>query len=206
MAFFRVYQIAFVIFVFNGFVYCEQKNNLPQIVAFLGSNRVGKDTSADFLIKTYGYQKYALADPMKKAVQSLFHFSDQQLWGDEKEIIDPYWQVTPREVMQFIGIDTLFEGLGTRFPHLGHTFYLRAFERFRKEHPQSLIVISDLRMQEDVNALKEMGAFIIRIERPGLVSKDNHASELQVPLVKGVDFTIVNDSTIEELENKIVKV
>ncbi len=176
---------------------------LPPIVAFLGPKRVGKDTAANYLIKSYGYERYALADPMKNAVQSLFYFSEEQLWGDEKEVVDPYWQVTPREIMQFIGIDTLFNGLGHRFPHLGHTFYLRAFERFRSAKPNSLVVISDLRMQEDVIALKEMGALIIRVERPGLIAEDPHVSELQVSFVKGYDFTIVNDGNIEELEQKI---
>ncbi len=205
MAFFFApyFRICLVILSASLFANVEATYEPPQIVAFLGSKRVGKDTSADYLIRSYGYEKYALADPMKQAVQSLFHFSEDQLWGDAKEVVDPYWQVTPREIMQFIGIDTLFEGLATRFPHLGHTFYLRAFDRWRDDHPKSLVVISDLRMQEDVIALKKMGALIIRIKRPEIMLEDTHVSEAQVASVTGYDITIVNDGTIEELEEKI---
>jgi hypothetical protein len=171
---------------------------------------VGKDTSADFLVQKYGYQKYALADPMKKALQLLFNFSDEQLWGDKKEILDPIWQVTPREMMQFIGIDVLFNELGDRFPHFsktnGKTFYIRSFETRIQKFPNDLFVISDLRMQEDVIALKKMGAVIICLERPEVASTDRHLSEEGVTLVTGYDYKIINDGTIKELEQKIDQV
>ncbi len=196
----------------SGYIHSteENVNQLPRIVAFLGPKSVGKDTSADFLVKKYGYQKYALADPMKKAVQLLFNFSDEQLWGDKKEILDPFWQVTPREIMQFIGIDVLFNELGDRFPHLskvdGKTFYIRSFETCTQKFPDDLFVISDLRMQEDVTALRKMGAVIIRLERPGVTATDSHISEESVNSVTGYDYTIINNGTIEELEEKINQV
>lgn len=189
----------------SGFVHSTEDttHQPPKIVAFLGHKRVGKDTAADFLVKIYGYQKYALADPMKKAVQILFDFSDKQLWGDEKEILDPFWQVTAREIMQFIGIDVLYVALQARFPHLERSFCILNFERCTQKFPDDLFVISDLRMQEDVDALKKLGAVIIRLERPGINSTDPHVSEEGVNSVKGYDYTVINDGTIEELEDKI---
>lgn len=183
----------------------EEAEGLPQIIAFLGAKRVGKDTCADYLVRTHGYEKYALADPMKKAVQSLFHFTDAQLWGDEKEIVDPYWGVTPREVMQFIGIDTLFLEMGNRFPQIGHSFHVRVFEKWHEGNPDARVVVCDLRMQEDLDKLKEMGALVIRLERPSLVNSDTHISESHVDKVTGYDMTILNDDTIEKLEQKIEK-
>lgn len=190
----------------TAFAHAEEVFEPPQIIAFLGSKGVGKDTSADFLVRNYGYQKYALADPMKHAVRTLFHFSEEQLWGDKKEIIDPYWGVTPREVMQYIGIDMLYEGLGNRFPHIGHAFAIKAFERWTREHPDASIVISDLRMQHDLDGLKNLGAIVIRLERPAIVNDDKHSSESDVPMVTGYDFVIVNDGTIQDLEQKIQEI
>jgi hypothetical protein len=178
----------------------------PKIIAFLGTKGVGKDTSADFLVSTYGYQKYALADPMKNAVSILFHFSEDQLWGDKKDVIDPFWGVTPREIMQFVGIDMLFEELGKRFPHIGHAFPILSFELWRQNHPNAKIVISDLRMQQDLDALKKMGALIIRIERPDIVNEDKHSSESNVSRVTGFDLVLVNDGTIGDLEQKILEI
>lgn len=121
----RYLNLCFVIIAFTWIV---QVQAFPKIVAFLGPKRVGKDTAVDYLARTYGYKKYPLADPMKKAVQQLFHLSDEQLWGDEKEIVDPYWGVTPRELMQFIGIEMLYDALGNRFPQIGNSFCIRSLE------------------------------------------------------------------------------
>lgn len=178
-------------------------NATPPIVAFLGPKKVGKDTCADYLVEAYGYKKYALADPMKHAVQNLFHFSDEQMWGDQKDLIDPFWGVSPREVMQYIGVDTLYEGLGHRFPHLGHSFFIRALERWQTEHPEIKVAICDLRMQEDVIALKKMGAHIIRLERPGIIVDDSHISEGHVYEVEGYDSILINEGTLEDLYKKI---
>ena len=176
---------------------------LPKIVAFLGPKRVGKDTAADYLAREYGYTKYSLADPIKHAVKQLFHFSDEQLWGDSKEVVDPAWGATPREILQFVGIDTFHEALGKRFPQIGNSFCIRALQRFQQEHPRKLIVISDLRMQEDLTALKGMGALIIRLERPGVDCSDTHSSEAGIRLVRGYDHLIVNETSVDALEQKI---
>lgn len=182
---------------------CAATAQAPQIVAFLGPKRVGKDTCADYLARAHGYQKYSLADPAKRAVQGLFGFTDEQLWGEEKDLLDPFWEVTPREVLQYLGVDTLFHGLGDRFPHLGHSFYLRRFARWRKEHPDAPVVIADLRLQEDLDGIKAMGGMVIKLERPGLTHEDTHVSEVGVASVEGYDFLLVNNGTIEELESKI---
>ncbi len=178
---------------------------LPKIVAFLGPKHVGKDTAADYLVRCHGYVKYGLADPMKKALQHLFKLSNEQLWGKEKELVDPFWGVTPRELMQFIGIDTLYDNLGERFPQIGKSFVMRNFTRWMEANPEKKIVISDLRIQEDVNTLKKMGALIVRLERPALSAQDPHSSESGVEVVHGYDRVIVNDSTIALLEQKVEK-
>lgn len=77
------------------------------------------------------------------------------------------------------------------------------FGALRELNPEEIVAISDLRMQEDVDALKKMGAFIIRIDRPFLAITDQHVSEANVPSVMGYDVIIINDGTIEELEYKI---
>jgi hypothetical protein len=50
----------------------------------LGINGVagaGKDSAADRLVSHHGYIKVSLADPLKRICQSVYGFTDDQLWG-----------------------------------------------------------------------------------------------------------------------------
>ena len=58
------------------------------IIGFLGEKRSGKDTCGNYIIENYGFERYAFADPIKRACQHLFGFTDEQCWGDLKEEID----------------------------------------------------------------------------------------------------------------------
>jgi len=55
------------------------------IVGICGEAGSGKDATADFLVKSHGFSKIALADPLKRICQNVYGFSDDQLWG-------PSWQ------------------------------------------------------------------------------------------------------------------
>lgn len=61
------------------------------LVGILGHSRSGKDTLADYVGSTYGLQKIAFADPMKRLCRSVFDFSKKQLWGSstDRNALDP---------------------------------------------------------------------------------------------------------------------
>lgn len=67
------------------------------------------------------------------------------------------------------------------------------------------IIISDLRFKAELDAVKERNGIVIYIERPGC-EFGNHASEKEIKsLVENLefDYTIKNDSTLEELFNNV---
>ncbi len=55
------------------------------IIGICGNAGVGKDTTADFLVKTNGFVKVSLADPMKRICQAVYGFSNEQLWGPSEK-------------------------------------------------------------------------------------------------------------------------
>ncbi|SRR6266851_2134707 len=55
------------------------------ILLLVGPAGSGKDTIADYLVKSVGATKLALADPIKRLAKELFHLKDEQLWGPDKE-------------------------------------------------------------------------------------------------------------------------
>lgn len=62
---------------------------LPVIV-ISGEAGSGKDTVGEIISRRYLAQTIAIADPLKRIVQNLFGFSDEQLWGasDERDKVD----------------------------------------------------------------------------------------------------------------------
>jgi hypothetical protein len=174
----------------------------PRLIGFLGQKRVGKDSCADYLVQTYGFQKYAMATPMKDAIKIIFNFSDDQVNGDAKEIVDPRWGVTPRQLMNFLGVDTLKIRLPKLYPQVGD-IYTKHLEIILKENLKTSFTISDLRFQKDVDAIKKNGGIIIKVTRPGLNNHDQHISEQGVDKIKRIDYYIVNDGNLEDLHKKL---
>ncbi len=105
--------------------------------------------------------------------------------------------------MQFVGVDTLYSGLGKAFPHLGNSFYIRAFKRWLEKTGNGRVAISDLRLAEDVIALQKMGAIIVRLERPDSGPVDSHISESGVYDIVNFDIVVRNDGSIETLHEKL---
>ena len=48
-----------------------------------------------------------------------------------------------------------------------------------------------------------MGGQVWKVQRPGLVFEDEHASEMEMDKIQGVTHIIQNDGTLEDLYNKI---
>jgi hypothetical protein len=65
------------------------------------------------------------------------------------------------------------------------------------------VLITDLRYQNEAERVKSLGGTIIEVTRPG-VESDGHASEQPLPRHL-VDVTFVNDGTVDELRDKVIK-
>lgn len=71
-------------------------------ICICGEAGSGKDTVADLLRGTLGGVKIALADPMKRLVQALMRFTDDQLWGpsESRNAVDE--RMTPGFIVEVI--------------------------------------------------------------------------------------------------------
>lgn len=68
----------------------------------IGSMGSGKDTVADFMVKSHQARKVAMADPLKRICRDVYQFTEQQLWGPsaERNKPDPRY---PRPKHVFVG-------------------------------------------------------------------------------------------------------
>ena len=170
---------------------------MTKIIAFCGEKGSGKSTAAEAL-ETYlgGILRRSFASPLKESCGALFGLTDAQLYGDEKEIVDPRYGRTPREILQ---------GVGTFYRETyGADFWVQALAR-RIEGP--IAVIDDCRYPNEAAWIRERGGLVIGIRRPGVGGADGHASErlMREHWEEMIDLEIVNDGDLRELRRAVIE-
>ena len=176
---------------------------MKQFIAITGRKSNGKDTLGNYLVKNYGYKRISFADPIKEICKTLFKFNNKQLNGSLKETKDEFWNVTPREVFQYVGTDLFRYQISTIMPHIENNFWIAVMKRtILKEleiNPQQKFVITDLRFQNEFDFCREMDCLIIRVSRSVPENQFNqHESEIYIDTLP-VDACIENNSSLEDL-------
>lgn len=182
---------------------------LSQVIGMSGIKQSGKDTLGNYFVEKYGYKRLAFADALKEACREIFGFSEEQLYGDKKEVIDGYWGVTPRTVFQYIGTDLFREQIGTIMPNVGKNIWLKVIEKKIldewKQNPNTKFVITDVRFSNECEMVKNLGGTVIRVKRDSCSNIiDHHCSELEIDNLN-VTIEVPNNGTKEELFNLTIK-
>jgi len=179
---------------------------ITMLIGIIGKKRSGKDTSGDYLVSNKNFTKYSFANPIKRGAMELFGFTEEQVFGDLKDEIDPTWGITPRLVLQIMGTEVFQYDMPKYIPELqafGRGFWVKRFEQWYNQNRELDVVICDVRFQHEADAILKMGGQVWKVQRPSLVSVDEHASEMEMDLITGVTNILQNDGTLEDLYNKI---
>lgn len=176
------------------------------IIAICGAKRSGKDVLAKYLINLYNYEKLSFAEPLKKAVKELFNFNDIQVGideenaiGNEKDIIDDRWGITPRKALQYFGTEIMQYKMNELIPNINRGFFADIL--LSKIVENKNYVISDLRFLHEYEKIKGLNIVIIKVVRPSLVKiRDIHISENEYEQIP-CNIEILNEGTIEDFIN-----
>jgi hypothetical protein len=176
------------------------------IVGLCGRARHGKDTIADYLVSNYKFQKYSFANPLKRGCMELFGFTEEQVFGELKEVVDPLWGCTPRQMLQVLGTELLQLHVQEYIPsfkeNIGRKVWVKCFNRYYNNTENKNITIADVRFDHEVEGIKSLGGIIIKVLRPGMVDGDLHASEVGIDNIS-YDHLIINDGDLNDLYLKI---
>lgn len=185
--------------------------HMKNLIGITGFKRSGKDTAGEYFINK-GYIKYAFAGPLKKACQEIFMFSDEQTEGDDKEKHDNRWNISARQVFQRFGTEIFRERLSDFYPEMENikeNFWTYRFKIWYQEQLEKnkdvLIVVTDVRFDNEVDIIKELGGIIIKVERNQVTNLDEHKSETSIGKIKH-DYLVKNDSDIEKYYEKLAKI
>lgn len=128
-------------------------------IAFVAKRKSGKSTAADLLIEQ-GYQRIALADPVKDASVSMLN----AFLADQGQQLRISRNMLDRDKAQF---RPLLEFVGTTFgrDYLGTPDrWIRQFER-RLSETDAPVVCDDMRLPNEAVELRAMGFRIVKIVR-----------------------------------------
>lgn len=150
-------------------------------IGFTGLAGSGKNTAAELLID-FGWKHMAFADPIKEIAQHQF------AWNQDKD-------AKGRRLLQ---------ELGSAGRNYKINFWVDKARSRLLQVPR--VVWTDVRFQNEVDFIhEERKGLIIRIERDG-VKTGSHESELGQSALKGIDYTVKNDGTPQELQTKIINI
>jgi hypothetical protein len=162
------------------------------IVALSGKMRCGKTTLATELLKLVPGMKMSFADPVREEVAALLgvgHSVVQSTFFKSANFVIGNRIMTGREVLQWWGTEIRRAAdpdywVNKLKDHIREHFY---------EEPTDLIVVDDMRFISELELLRELGAFCVRINpyshwTPG--PNADHSSETALDGYHGWDLVV----------------
>ena len=200
---------------------------MEKVVIFCisGQKRAGKDTIANYIMDNVITARVSFADPVRAVCRAYFGWDDEWLLGNKKEDIDPYWGISPRQAMQYLGTEVGRIGIAQNYSNFyditGDSIWIKNAQKtirkisdeYGEEYDKfgakiRAVVIPDMRFLNEYDAMKKMSeegykVITIGVRRNGLPS-DNHASETEIKYcVEKCDFILENDKDIPDLHKKV---
>jgi len=198
-----------------------QQLPVPIVIAFSGFAGAGKDAAADVLVRLYGFERLAFADAirdMTSAINPLLTFHDDGHVERYNDIVSYYTSLDDakryvpsiREFLVALGSSvraTLGESTFIDIVVKKATKLMGCDDDNNPGHGGShghSVAVSDCRYRGERDALCALGGTTILITRPGVTAAN--ATERASLADFDPDFEIINDGTLQDLENAIKRV
>lgn len=173
---------------------------MPMLIGITGKALSGKDTVGDILFMHFDFINMPFARPLKLAAAAAFgDLLENYHIQARKAEVNPYWEVTRRQQLQDFG-----EAMCVQF---GEDFWIRRwFLDYIRLRDTDNIVVTDVRKDIEADYIRSLGGRIIHLYRSGAGlsgHEANHKTEQGI-LAKAGDLTLVNDSTLGDLERQVL--
>lgn len=187
------------------------------IIGIAGKARSGKNALAEFIIEEFEknhnkkFYEASFAAELKNMCKIQFGLSDDQLWGDKKEVEivdkrflkytmggDPEYSIyrTPREIMQ---------ELGAFYRKIDYDFWINNLRKFLqaealKGHED--FIVTDLRYANEAKFIKTRKGFVIKVVREveNKIHGVDHESETGLDVYEDFDMIIENNGSLADLK------
>lgn len=189
------------------------------IIGFGGYPHSGKDTCAAYLIKEYGFERKAFADPVKKGIAELLGIEFWQV-DELKNNIDAEVSLSIKKLQL---VETAHRMADATFTYNNDLLTVKQMRDFIIAYAESIksvfghdfwvdrtlpvggfyagrkIAIPDVRFANESDRIHSLGGVVIRLERPETQSEYHDGRGHNID----ADFTLNNDGSIEDLYEQL---
>lgn len=180
------------------------------LIGFVGVERSGKDTIADYLVRQHGFKKYSLASPIREIGKIMFGWSDEQVAGSEKDIVESKTGIKPRDFLTWFGTQICQFEIYDRFPELKNsipprTIWANMMDKFVKDNISTIpIVITDIRFKHEADIFKELGGLLFHISRRDMESPEQLSKyDLSYLIKNRIDYIFDNNNDVTITHTKM---
>ena len=173
------------------------------LIGLCGPAGAGKNTVADFLTDSDGctFMQIAFADPLYECVSTITGIPVARLKDrDVKEAIIPRLGKSPRQLLQTLGTEW---GRGSVHPEI----WIRiAMERAANHLTHNGVVITDVRFDNEAQAVIDAGGEVWKVTRPGWRCLADDAAVHQSEAGVGdhlITRTIDNSGSLDDLRDQL---
>lgn len=167
------------------------------IIAFSGKKGCGKSFFAKYLIEKHNFIELSFASSLKKGIQEMFKLTNEDVNDPiKKEQKIERFNITPREIMQWMGTDIMREEFNKKFGYNGSIWVDNVkyeIEELRKNDKDVDIVISDVRFQNEIDMIHSYGGIVINLIGGEVKQYGEHKSENQELTF---DYQFTNDKSL----------
>ena len=135
------------------------------LIGFSGKKGSGKSYFANYLVNNKLFIKLSFASPLKEITKILFNLSDEDVKDPiKKELINPKFNASPRELMQWLGTDIMREEFNKKFNYSGSIWIDSVKDKVKTLLDNNKdVVIDDVRFQNEVDMIHSLGGIVINL-------------------------------------------
>lgn len=155
----------------------------PSLIAFCGDIGAGKDTVADYLVRSHGFVTASFATPLKNTVLGVYHslgMESRHVFGTQEDkaeaipgLLTPEGEpMTGRHALEKVGT----EGFRAACPD---TWILLATHQIRAAIAAGFrVAVTDARFPNEFDVVRELGGKLVRVTKLGTrAERTGHASD-----------------------------
>lgn len=176
---------------------------MPRLIGIKGLAGHGKDTVANFIsdyLSSSITQKISFAEPLKEMVSIITGIPVMDI-DKNKATYLPEYNLSVRTMLQKVGTDAMRNQVDS------DVWIKIAARRIGHIPKHKIVVIPDVRFENEMNFIRQNHGIIITVHRPMMLDNSiyEHISESGQLYLPVCDHTIINDGSLDELRTKVYR-